>query len=292
MGKFITGLEKYGLDEKIIEKILNSKNKTSKRKAVSDQRQEGTPIEEDFLLLKSICCPICDNVFSTMIVKSGKVRRLEPDFDLCPRFKYIDTNKYDVTFCAKCGYAAMNKDFVHVSPGQRKLIKEGVCKNYKSVEEKISDNAMDYDTAIERYKLALYNTIVKHGRISEKGYECLKISWLYRRKAEAIKTGLEECDNADKETDLCQKEEKRFYEYAYEGLVEAMRTESFPICSMDKNTFELLLATMAYNLDKLEDSAHLVSSLLISRNVSTNIINRAQNLKELIIARVHQGYKR
>lgn len=111
MAKIINGLEKFGLDEKIIETILNNGNKkTSTRKENFIQKQNGTPVEEDFLLLKSICCPICDNVFSTMVVKSGKARRLDPDFDLCPRFQYIDINKYDVTFCTKCGYAAMNKD--------------------------------------------------------------------------------------------------------------------------------------------------------------------------------------
>lgn len=288
MAEIISGLEKYGLDEKVIETILNTEHKkTSKRKDSLKQKQDGKPVEEDFLLLKSVCCPICDNVFSNMVVKSGKTRRLEPDFDLCPRFKYIDTNKYDVTFCSKCGYAAMNKDFAHISPGQRKLIRENVCKNYKPIEEKISDTAMDYDTAIERHKLALYNSIVKHARISEKGYECLKIAWLYRRKIEAINDGVEECDNVELVIKICQKEEQRFYEYAYEGLLEAMKNETYPICGMDQNTYELLLATMAFNMGKLQDSAHLVSSLLFSRSASTNVKNRAQDLKELIVNKVH-----
>ena len=288
MANIINGLEKFGLDEKIIESILSKGNqRTSKRKDSSAQKQAGEPVEEDFLLLKSSCCPICDNVFSTMVVKSGKARRLTPDFDLCPRFQYIDINKYDITFCAKCGYAAMNKDFDHISPGQRKLVREGVCKNYRPVEEKISDTAMDYDTAIERHKLALFNSIVKRGRVSEKGYTCLKIAWLYRRKVEAILQGQEVCENVKPVVVYCQKEEKRFYEYAYEGLLEAMKKESYPICGMDQNTYDLLLATMGYNLGKFEDSARLASSLIISRTASSNIKNRAQDLKELLMKKMH-----
>ncbi|MBR2057863.1 MAG: DUF2225 domain-containing protein, partial [Fibrobacter sp.] len=44
---------------------------------------------------------------------------------------------------------------------------------------RISDKAPDYDTSIERYKLALYNSMVKRAKISEKSYICLKIAWLY-----------------------------------------------------------------------------------------------------------------
>ena len=44
----------------------------------------------------------------------------------------------------------------------------------------IRDRPYSYEKAIERYKLALYNTLVKKGKNSEKAYECLKISWLYR----------------------------------------------------------------------------------------------------------------
>lgn len=292
MSKLISGLEKYGLDGKIIESIFSSPNKrTSKRKDSAQQKQEGVPVEEDFLFLKSTMCPICDNVFSTMVVKSGKARRMTPDFDLCPRFEYIDTNKYDVIFCNKCGYAAMSKDFLHISPGQRKLIREGVCKNFKPVEEKISDSAMDYDTAIERHKLALYNSIIKHSRMSEKGYECLKLAWLYRRKAEAIEDGTEIAANKEIAIAFCKKEEMRFYENAYTGLLEAMKSENYPICGMDQNTFDLLLATMSFKLGKLEDAARLVSSLIVSRTVSTNIKNRAQDLKEMIIAE-HQKNKK
>ena len=56
---------------------------------------------------------------------------MEPDFDLRPRFQYIDTNKYDVSSCPQCGYTAMNRYFTHLSTGQVKMIEEGVCHKFK-----------------------------------------------------------------------------------------------------------------------------------------------------------------
>ena len=59
--------------------------------------------EEEFLLAKTVRCKVCDQVFKTKVVKNGRVKRLEPDQDLRPRFQYIDTLKYDVTSCPNCG---------------------------------------------------------------------------------------------------------------------------------------------------------------------------------------------
>lgn len=145
-------------------------------------KKEPVHSETEFLLDKSIRCPVCDNVFRTRMVKTGRVKRMEPDFDLRPRFQYIDTNKYDVSSCPQCGYTAMNRYFTHLSTGQVKMIEEGVCHKFKGQKQPKEEpmEPYSYEKAIERYKLALYNTLVKKGKNSEKAYECLKISWLYR----------------------------------------------------------------------------------------------------------------
>ena len=68
-------------------------------------------------------------------------------------------------------------------------------------------------------------------------------------------------------------------------MLEARATESFPICGMDTNTYEMLLSAMAFNLDKLDDATRFVSALLISRTVNSGIKNRAIDLKEMILER-------
>lgn len=284
--ELLGGLEKYGLDEETLQKAFDETAKQIKTKKTVKETKAVVLSEEDFILLKSVVCPICDNVFSTMAVKSGKARRLQPDFDLRPRFESIDVNKYDVTSCRKCGYTALNKEFAHLTAGQMKLISEGVRKNYKLIDEGFSDKAPDYDTSIERYKLALYNAMVKRAKISEKSYICLKIAWLFRGKIELlIKEGNLEPAMLAQEIETCKKEELKFYSNAYDGLIEARGTESFPICGMDTNTYEMLLAAMSFNLDKLDDASRFVSALLVSRTVSSGIKNRAIDLKEMILER-------
>ena len=101
--ELLGGLEKYGFDEEALQNAFNASMKKREGKKVVQKGEEVALAEEDFLLLKSVVCPICENVFSTMVVKSGRARRMEPDFDLRPRFEGIDVNKYDVTSCRKCG---------------------------------------------------------------------------------------------------------------------------------------------------------------------------------------------
>ena len=280
------GLEKYGLDEETLQKAFDETTRQIKTKEVVKETKATELAEEDFLLLKTAVCPICDNVFSTMAVKSGRARRLQPDFDLRPKFESIDVNKYDVTSCRKCGYTALNKEFAHLTAGQMKLINEGVRKNFKLIDEGISDKAPDYDISIERYKLALYNSMVKRAKISEKSYICLKIAWLYRGKIEQlIRESTLSSSELGQAIEACKKEELKFYGNAYDGLIEARQKESFPICGMDTNTFEMLLAAMAFNLDKLDDASRFVSTLLVSRTVNSGIKNRAIDLKEMILDR-------
>ena len=284
--ELLGGLEKYGFDEDALQNAFNATMKKRDEKKIVKKEEEALS-EEDFLLLRSVVCPVCENVFSTMAVKSGRARRLEPDFDLRPRFEGIDVNKYDVTSCRKCGYTALNKDFSHLTAGQVKLIEEGVCKNYKLPAESVADHAMDYDTAIERYKLALYNSIIKRARVSEKAYECLKLAWLHRGKIEWLVREAENKDIMQLTTaiEVCKREELKFYSRAYEGLIEARASESFPICGMDVNTYEILLAAVAYNLDKLDESSRLVSGILQSRTANRGAKNRALELKDMILER-------
>ena len=67
---------------------------------------------------------------------------------------------------------------------QRKLLKENIAQKFKGLPP--SGEIYTYEDAILRYKLALYSSIVKKSRLSERAYLCLKLSWLYRGKREAL----------------------------------------------------------------------------------------------------------
>ena len=289
MSDLLSGMEKYGFKDVNLDSIFeDDKPKTVAR--TPEEKKVEAPKEEDFLLDKGVRCPICDTVFKSRMVKSGRARRLESDRDLRPRFEYIDTIKYDVSSCPKCGYTAINRYFPHLSSAQMKLIREEVCTKFKPEKGMADKLSYTYDEAIERYKLALINTIAKKGKASEKAYECLKISWLYRGKKEEIQAANSNPSEEVKAEILkCEQTETAFYTQALDGFLKAMTSESYPMCGMEQNTVDFLIANMAFNLKRYDLASKFVSALLVSKTTSKTIKDKALTLKEEIISEIKNG---
>ena len=286
MDNLLSGLGKYGLDEGIANNLFEDENVIRKMNADGTVTKEiATPKEDDFLLLKTLTCPICDVHFRSVQIKTGRAKRKEPDLDIRPRFEHVDTVKYDIASCPKCGFTAMNRYFGHLSSLQTRMIKEGVCDKLKKppMKEPAEVRTYTYDEAIELYKLALYISVIKRGSNSEKAYTCLKIAWLLRDKIEELAKDKEKNKEAILAT---HKEYLNFYSQAFDGFVKAMSSENYPMCGMEQNTVDLLIAAMAYNLGKYDFASRFVSNLLVSRNVGSNIKNRAYDLKEKIIEKI------
>lgn len=278
---FLAGLEKFGLDISKGHKLYEEEEKKAERKVPGTEAAAARiPDEEEFLLEKSIQCKACDKPFKTVIVRSGKVKRLEPDADLRPRCQYIDTLKYGVTSCPHCGYTAMDRFFEHVSMAQIKLVREEISSKFKPVENQ-SEKVVSYDTAIDRYKLSLINTMVKRGKNSEKAYTCLRIAWLLRGKAETMPEGTEE---EKKAKELCKQEEEQFYQQAYEGFIMATAKEMFPMCGMEQSTVDYLLAYMSYHFKKYEVASKYLGSVITSPSASRRMKDMALELKDQILA--------
>lgn len=284
----LSGLEKFGLEQMDTTNLFEDEKKPkAEQQGQADAPKKEKHLETEFLLLKSIRCPVCDHVFRTRLVKTGRVKRLEPDFDLRPRFAYIDTNKYDVSSCPKCGYTAINRYFSHITSGQVKLIDQGVHSKFKANTLVNAEDALEaytYEEAIEYCKLALYCTMVKRGSTSEKAYECLKLSWLYRGWREKLES---EGTNDRELLSNVKEEEDAYYKQAYEGFMKAIASESFPMCGMEESTVNILLANMAFKLEKYDASSKLVSAILASRVASRSVKDRAMTLKEEIIKKLH-----
>lgn len=225
---------------------------------------------------------MCEKDFRTKAVKSGKTRRLQPDRDLRPRFQYIDTLKYDVFSCPHCGYSALARDFDNIIPARAKLIREQISSKFTPQEEPEAD-FYTYDMAIARYKLALLNTTVKKGKESEKAYTCLKLAWILRGKADTLSEDIPEEKEAKKK---CQEEEEVFYQQAYEGFSKAISEEMYPICGMDENTMDYLLACMSYHFEKYEMASKCLARVLTSSNASRRLKDMALELKEDIVAQL------
>ena len=281
MYNLLSGLERFGL-EASVENITAEEVKMSAKADGEEETAAEGPKETDYLFLKSFECPICDAKFKFPVLKSGRARRMEPDVDLRSKCEHIDPYKYDTASCPKCGFTAMQRYFGHLLPTQRKIIQEQLCQKIQvfPVSEFKEIREIDYDTAIELYKLSLYGTIIKRGAMSEKAYSCLKISWLLRGKMEMLVA--DDIDKNKEEILRCRADYQSFYVQAFEGFVKAMSSENYPMCGMDQNTVDLLIAAMAYNLGKYDYASRFVSELIVSRTVGSNVKKRARDLKERI----------
>lgn len=276
MGIF-SGLENFGLGKlKNIDVYEDEKAKAAKSSDVK-QVEKAKITEADILFEKSYTCPCCDKEFKVKTVRTGKVKLESADTDLRPKYQLVDALKYDAIVCPNCGYAALNRFFNYLASVQRKLIKENISTNFKGLEE--TGAVYTYDDAIARHKLALVNTIVKKGKISERAYTCLKLAWILRGKAETLPKETPDYDKVMKEL---KAEEDELILNAYEGFTQAFMKESFPICGMDELTSSYLVADLARRSGRYEEALRWISKVITAREANERIKNKARELKELI----------
>ncbi len=275
----LAGLEKFGIRSD--QSLDITKEETKKKKPVTNeteqQKQELT--EEDYLLKKEMECPICDEKFHVLLVKTGKAKMIGQEFDLRPRHEGVDTIKYDVISCPNCGYSAMTKAFGPLSSTQRKWVREAVCDNYRPDDYVTDPDTYTYEEAADRYKLALVCAMARHAKLSEKSYICLKLSWIRRTQYKTLPEGTEK-DRAFKNE--VKEEIQGFYQQAYEGFKACMSKETPPYYGMDSNTLEFMLANMAIYFKDYDYASQTVSRLLTSPNTNPRVKDKCLNLKEQI----------
>ncbi len=281
----LSGLEKFGLNSTGELDILNDGTDSSKKKTDEKEKATVTLTEKDFLLDRKEKCPICDKEFIVKTVKSSKVKRLEPDGDLRPNHEYIDTLKYGVCACPSCGYAALRRNFDHLSATQRKWIRESITVNFKPVVEPQMET-YTYDYAVEKYKLALVSAMAKKAKLSEKAYICLNIAWLRRAQMESIP---EDTPVNKKRKAACRQEVEGFYRQAYDGFLRVTSTETPPYNGMDANTMDYILANMAFYYKDYETASKLIGRLITSANTPRRMKEKCLDMKEQIVSELRKS---
>ena len=238
--------------------------------------------EMDYLIDKTHECPICGTKFKNRGVKAGRVRMIGQDLDLRPKYEQLDQLKYGVLVCSNCGYAAVESFFKGLYDRQKKMIEDSLPKpvTYKEPEAEYS-----YDDALMRYQLAVACCMAKQSKDSEKAYTCLRMAWLLRGKAESL-----DKDAADYKEQLksCKDDETEALTLAYEGFIGALKVEDFPIAGMDQSTLNFLIAALAFELEKYDVSARMVSSVITNSSVSSRLKDRARDLKDMIAAKLKE----
>ncbi|MEZ3505902.1 MAG: DUF2225 domain-containing protein [Lachnospiraceae bacterium] len=238
--------------------------------------------EQDFLFDKSCTCPICDKEFKSRTVKVGKAKLSGSDLDLRPRYEQIDLLKYDIIMCPFCGYTALSRFFKFVTSPQAKNIKKTISATFTPQKE--TKETYTYDEALERYKLALANAIVKQTKASEKAYICLKTAWLLRGKSEHLDKNLPDYEAQKKQ---CEEEENEFLHNALEGFITARQSESFPMCGMDEPTVDYLIAVTAMRFEQYDVASRLIASIMQS-SANPRMKDKTRDLKDMVMAKMKE----
>lgn len=275
MANLFSGLEEFGLNNLSNINIYDEEEKDEEKDG--KKSKQNTFSEADIIFDKTYTCPVCNTEFKSKAVKTGRVKLQSLDTDLRPKYVQADPLKYDAILCPKCGYAALNRFFKYVTNAQADLIRKNISVKYKPTAE--PESVYTYDDAIARHKMALVNSIIKKAKTSERAYTCLKTAWVIRGKAEHLPL---DTPNYKEEIAKLKKEEKEFLSNAYEGFSEAFMKESFPMCGMDENTMTILVAELARKKGNLDEASRWISRVLVSRDASERIKERARDIKELI----------
>lgn len=276
----LSGMEKFGFSSD--EELDILKEEPKKAKEVEKQKKAIVEKQEqDFLIDKKARCPICDKEFSYRSVLTTKIKRMEPDSDLRPKYEVIDKTKYDFLSCPGCGYSALNTTFATIDTARVKLIRTEFCPSFKPQPNERVPEIYDYDYSCEKFKLALICAMKKKAKMSEKALVCLKIAWLRRSQLQE----LEAAENIDKEKiEQVRSEYEGFYQQAYDGFMKAISTETPPYCGMPSDAVEYMLATMSVYYKKYEAASKLIARLIQAPSTSRALKDKCLNLKEEIVA--------
>ncbi len=233
-------------------------NDKKQHKSGSASKTEIDP--KECIYDKSYVCPVCGNNFKSKTVRKGKVRFINNELDLKPNYYPIQPDYYDIVLCDKCGYASMSSKFDKITYSQEEAITQYITPKFFPKEYQ---DIYDVDIAIERYKLALVNCMVKKSRAGEKAYICLKLAWFYRDK--------EDLQN-----------EIMFLKSAYKGFNEAFINEKCPICGLDENTLLYIIAAVGARIGKLDDSLRILGRLIVKKRLNVRLRSKIEELRDVL----------
>ena len=251
-----SGLEELGFDE--IDKVEVFNKKEEEEKAVAQEKKEVD--FKNFLYNANVTCPVCGNSFQAKAVKSSAYRRQKSDSDFFIRYSLINPYFYEIWICNACGYSAMKQDFEKIRDYQAELVRKKISPKWHG---RLYSEVYDAEISIERYKLALLNSVIMETKTSRKALNCLRIAWIYRLQ--------EDYNN-----------EQLFLRQALEGFNEAYMQEDFPICSMDKYTVMYLIGELNRRTDSFDEANLWFSKLITTPNVPQKIKELAREQRDLI----------
>ncbi|MBC8059353.1 MAG: DUF2225 domain-containing protein [Clostridiaceae bacterium] len=263
------GLEDLGIDN--INNIGVFKKADEKVEEADTAKIVLSQIEKEKIHIydKEVKCPVCESTFKVRMVKSASPRVQKKDGDFYIKYDIVNPYFYDVWICNNCGYSSMKVDFNKIKEYQKALISTKITSKWQG---KSYPEVFDVNIAIERYKLALYNSVIMEAASSRKAMNCLKIAWMYRL-------------NEDKDTELV------FLTEAIEGFNDAFINEATPLYGMDDSTLMYLIGELYRRVGDSENANIWFSKVISGRNIDQKIKEMARTQKDFI-KEVEQNNKR
>lgn len=209
----------------------------------------------DFLFSKEIKCPVCDNRIEVTKVKSKACIVTSKDTDFCIYYEKINPILYDVWVCEYCGYAAQGERFEELSYKEASKIKKSITPFWKS---RKFNGERNIDSALEAFKLALYNLQMIGAKSSDLAKVCIRIAWLYRLKKD------------EREFD--------FLRFALKFYIETFDKEKFPIKKFDEYTCMYLIGELSRRIGQVDEAVLWFNKLMTSPMARTkkNLIESAR----------------
>ena len=131
----------------------------------------------DSLYGKELICPACKKKIEITKVRSKACVIKSKDTDFCLYYEGINPIFYDVWVCEYCGYAAQGERFEELTDEEAKKIMKSISTFWKS---RKFNGERNLETAMETFKLALYNLQKMDAKASDLAKVCIRIAWLYR----------------------------------------------------------------------------------------------------------------
>ena len=228
--------------------------------AESTQNYHDNFDHSKLLYEKTIKCPICGEESKNIAIKKGGYRILDQDSDFMVNYSGINPLFYEIKHCKVCGYAALPSLFDSIREKEKELIQQKITAKWTPP---TYPKQYDVEFAIKQFQLALLNCLAKDGHASEKGFICLKLSWLFRIKKDEIN-------------------EQRFQLQALTCLEEAYINEKTPFMGLDESSLLYLIGELHRRLGNNEKALLNFSQVLVSSQATTKIKEKVRSQRDLI----------
>ena len=255
-----SGLEGLGIETPDDINLFKKAEENQEAADVEKASESNEDKQKVHLYDKEVQCPVCNATFKAKMVKSASPRISKKESDFFNKYDIINPYFYDVWLCNCCGYASMKVDFLKIKEHQKDLVKTKISTKWQG---KTYPAIYDVNTAIERYKFALYNSAIIEASSSRKAMNCLKIAWMYRILEDTA-------------------HEVYFIQQALEGFNDAFINESTPLYGMDHGTLMYLIGELFRRVGDIDNANLWFSKLITSNNVDQKIKEMARTQRDLI----------